>query len=47
MTLLQRGDEFSIKVGHDELMNSRVHGSEDAMSVLSCQKVLEIKILAF
>ncbi len=41
--LLQRGEEFSIKVGHEELMNSRVHGSEDAMAELSCNKISEIK----
>ncbi len=33
LRLYQRGDEFSIKiVGGGELMNSRVHGSEDALA---------------
>ena len=33
LRLYQRGDEFSIRiVGHGELMNSRVHGSEDALA---------------
>lgn len=32
----QRGDEFSIRiVGRGELMNSRVHGSEDALAELA------------
>jgi spermidine synthase len=34
MRLLQRGTEFSIRVGGYELMNSRVHGSEDALATL-------------
>lgn len=34
--LYQRGGEFSIRVDGSELMNSRVHGSEDAMAELAC-----------
>ncbi len=38
LCLYQRGDEFSIKIaGGGELMNSRVHGSEDALAELACQ----------
>jgi len=34
MRLHQRGSEYSIRVGNYELMNSRVFGSEDALSSL-------------
>jgi spermidine synthase len=39
LRLYQRGDEFSIKAGPSELMNSRVHGSEDALAELACQRL--------
>ncbi len=39
LRLLRRGEEFSIKAGHCELMNSRVHGSEDALAELGCQRI--------
>ena len=39
LRLYQRGDEFSIKVGHSTLMNSRTHGSEDALAELACQRL--------
>lgn len=39
MQLLRRGTEFSIKLGRDQLMNSRVHGSEDALATLACAKI--------
>lgn len=41
LRLYRRGDEFSIKAGNSELMNSRVHGSEDALAELACQRVPE------
>ena len=36
LRLLQRNDEFSIKIAGapGELMNSRLHGSEDALATL-------------
>ena len=37
MTLLQRAHEFTINVGKEELMNSRLHGSEDALAELTCK----------
>jgi spermidine synthase len=37
--LHRRGDEFSIRVGGYELMNSRVHGSEDALASLACARL--------
>ena len=36
LRLYQRGDEFSIRATR-ELMNSRVHGSEDALAELGCE----------
>ena len=42
LCLYQRGDEFSIKVsGHGELMNSRVHGSEDALAEHTCARLVD------
>jgi spermidine synthase len=37
--LFQRGQEFSIRVGGRELMNSRVHGSEEALAELACDRI--------
>ena len=40
LRLYQRGDEFSIKiVGRGELMNSRMHGSEDALAEQTCARL--------
>jgi spermidine synthase len=39
MRLYQRGTEYSIRVGAYELMNSRVHGSEDALASLVCERL--------
>ena len=36
LSLHQRGDEYSIRVDGQELMNSRRHGSEEAMADLAC-----------
>ncbi|MBC8413084.1 MAG: hypothetical protein ISR96_00135 [Nitrospira sp.] len=41
ISLYKRGDEFSIRINNHELMNSRLHGSEDALAVLSCKRVAE------
>jgi len=42
LRLYQRGDEFSIKiVGRGELMNSRVHGSEDALAEHTCARLMQ------
>lgn len=41
LRLYQRGDEFSIKiVGRGELMNTRDHGSEDALAELTCARLV-------
>ncbi|MEN8258318.1 MAG: hypothetical protein ABFS09_10705 [Thermodesulfobacteriota bacterium] len=42
LTLHKRGNEFSIRIGGDELMNSRVHGSEEALAELACARLGEI-----
>lgn len=39
MTLQKRGEEFSIRTSGVELMNSRVHGSEDELASLTCKKL--------
>jgi len=37
--LLVRGTEFSIRTAGTELMNSRLHGSEDALAEISCRRM--------
>jgi spermidine synthase len=40
LRLYRRNDEFSIKIaGRGELMNSRVHGSEDALAEHTCARL--------
>ncbi len=41
LRLLQRNDEFAIKIAGQtgELMNSRLHGSEDALATLACERI--------
>lgn len=39
LRLYQRGDEFSIRLDRCELMNSRSHGSEEALAELACARV--------
>ena len=39
LRLLQRGTEFSIQLGHNELMNSRLSGSEKALATLAAERV--------
>ena len=39
LRLYQRDAEFSLKAGNYELMNSRLHGSEDALANLACQNI--------
>lgn len=43
LRLLRRNDEFSIKIAGStgELMNSRLHGSEDALATLACERIAE------
>jgi spermidine synthase len=39
LRLKRRGGEFSIMLGANELMNSRLSGSEEALAWLSCAKI--------
>ncbi len=39
ITLRKRGMEFSIRTSETELMNSRMHGSEEAMAELALQRL--------
>ncbi|MBW9117924.1 hypothetical protein JNB88_30365 [Rhizobium cauense] len=39
LRLKQRGSEFSIMLGSNELMNSRLSGSEEALATLSHEKI--------
>jgi spermidine synthase len=39
LRLKRRGSEFSIMLGTNELMNSRLSGSEEALARLSCAKI--------
>ena len=39
LRLMQRGTEFSIRLGHNELMNSRVSGSEEALATIACARI--------
>ncbi|MBU1404900.1 MAG: hypothetical protein KKA71_05610 [Proteobacteria bacterium] len=41
LCLYRRGAEFSIRVDGNELMNSRVHGSEDALADLACARLAD------
>ncbi len=39
LSLHRHGSDFSIRIDHNELMNSRVHGSEEALAKLACERV--------
>jgi spermidine synthase len=39
LRLKRRGAEFSIMLGSNELMNSRLSGSEEALATLACKKL--------
>jgi spermidine synthase len=41
LRLMQRGEEFTIKLGQNELMSSRLFGSEEALATLSCFRIQE------
>ncbi|MBC8207098.1 MAG: hypothetical protein ISR85_06300 [Kiritimatiellales bacterium] len=43
MKLLQRTHEYTINVKNEELMNSRLHGSEDALAELTCKPLAKRK----
>ena len=39
LRLFQRGDEFIIALGSNELMSSRMSGSEEALATMSCDRL--------
>ena len=39
LRLKQRGAEFAIMLDHNELMNSRLSGSEEALATIACEKI--------
>jgi spermidine synthase len=39
LRLLQRGGEFSIRLDHYELMNSRISGSEEVLASIACDRI--------
>ena len=43
LRLMQRGAEFSMKLGQNELMNSRLSGSEEALATLACRRLEAVK----
>jgi spermidine synthase len=43
LRLMKRGAEFSMKLGPNELMNSRLSGSEEALATLTCRKIAGVK----
>jgi spermidine synthase len=38
LRLMRRGAEFSIRLDHNELMNSRLSGSEEALAAIACDR---------
>jgi spermidine synthase len=42
LRLLQHGDDFIIALDRNELMNSRMSGSEEALAVMSCERLRNI-----
>jgi spermidine synthase len=43
LRLMRRGAEFSIMLGSNELMNSRLSGSEAALATLACKRIETVK----
>src|SRR6202051_3896461 len=39
LRLMRRGAEFSMMLGPNELMNSRLSGSEEALAPLACRRI--------
>ena len=39
LRLMRRGAEFSMMLGQNELMNSRLSGSEEALATLACRRI--------
>jgi spermidine synthase len=43
LRLMRRGAEFSMMLGPNELMNSRLSGSEEALATLACKRLEAVK----
>jgi spermidine synthase len=43
LRLMRRGAEFSMMLGQNELMNSRLSGSEEALATLACKRIEAVK----
>jgi len=43
LRLMRRGAEFSMRLGPNELMNSRLSGSEQALATLACRRIEAVK----
>jgi spermidine synthase len=43
LRLMRRGAEFSMMLGQNELMNSRLSGSEQALATLACRRIDGVK----
>ena len=43
LRLMRRGAEFSMMLGQNELMNSRLSGSEQALATLACKRIEAVK----
>jgi spermidine synthase len=41
LRLYRRGTEFSIRIKAHELMNSRIHGSEEILAQMACKKIAQ------
>jgi len=41
LRLYRRGEEFSIRIGNYELMNSRAHASEELLGKLACARIAD------
>ena len=43
LRLMRRGDEFSMMLGPNELMNSLLSGSEEALATLACRRIEAVR----
>jgi spermidine synthase len=43
LRLMRRGAEFSMMLGPNELMNSRLSGSEEALATLACKRIEKVR----
>jgi spermidine synthase len=41
LRLMRRGTEYAIRLGHTDLMNSRLSGSEEALASLTCDRLVD------